>query len=162
MGCRLQRLGWAKGKLWWYGTFLQSEADPRPRKLAQILDKLPLMTNLYTLLLYNNSPSLVIPADQIVVLPSSLRELRCGPSFNQPIRLPDNLLVLKLGRYFNQRLEIPDCLTDLKVVILQLGCLFDQNLEDKLPTNLKSLRLSNKYNKRLGDLPSGLTVIKSN
>ena len=110
-------------------------------------------------------------------LPNTIKVMRLGRHFNQPIdfHLPDNLEKLYLGSYFNHPIDglLPSNLKKLVVFDkfnhpvddlppgleeLNLGIHFNQPI-DNLPKNLKVLWLRRNFNQKLDNLPKSLETL---
>jgi len=113
--------------------------------------------------------------NQKVDLPPNLTHLIFGNWFNQKVDLPQNLTHLTLDWNFNQKVDLPwnlkylylyckkttsiiDYLPD-SLEELKLGYYFNDSL-DNLPISLKTLKISDEYDKnKLKNLPKNVQVI---
>jgi len=107
--------------------------------------------------------------NQKVDLPLNLAHLTFGENFNQEVDLPPNLTHLKL--YCNQKVDLPQNLKYLyckettmvnylpdSLDELKLGYYFNSPL-DNLPISLKTLKISDKYDKnKLKNLPKNTKI----
>lgn len=125
--------------------------------------------NLYNKGTFNHLPSnlqtLILPDNRnrsLPTLPISLRRLKVGNTFNQPINLTNhtNLLALELGESFNQPFQVDDLPSQLET--LTLGQHYNQPLLDRvLPSNLQTLTILNHQTQLVRSVlpPSLVTLI---
>jgi hypothetical protein len=86
-------------------------------------------------------------------LPDSLEEILFNDEFNQEVNLPSRLIRVRFGNCFNKEVDLPDSLEEIS-----FGKGFRKSIE-RLPSNLKKLRIPACYKDHLPPLPETLKEI---